>query len=100
MLQIPHVFPSLTQIYPDSPQLVPHEFLTCQPLALTPTRVTPWLSLVEQLLKVPDLYDDQLEASTATETGHLVRALAKSLQLVISVYPDTLNVPSGILHFP
>jgi hypothetical protein len=54
---------------PDSPHDVPHEFLILQFPPTTPTNVTPWLSCLAQLLKTPDLYDDQLVASTATEMG-------------------------------
>ena len=60
---------------------------------MTPTSVTPWLRLVLQLLKTPLEYLDQLVASTATETGLPVIALARSLQFVISVNPLILKSP-------
>lgn len=98
MLQTPQVFPLASLMYPFSPQVVPHEFLMVQLLSETPVKVTPWLSLVAQLLKTPELYLDQLVASTATETTLLTMALAKSLQLVISVNPEILNYPSVLAH--
>jgi hypothetical protein len=52
-LQIPQVFPLASLMNPDSPQDVPHEFLTHQYWSETPTRRTPWLSEVLQLLKTP-----------------------------------------------
>jgi len=68
MLQTPHVLPLANLMYPLSPQTVPHEFLILQKPSSRPTNVTPWLSLVAQLLKTPVLYGLQLVASTATET--------------------------------
>ena len=100
MLQTPQVFPLASLMKPFSPQEVPHEFLIHQYWSVIPTRVTPWLSLVAQLLNTPVLYLDQLVASTATETTLVTKALAKSLQLVTSVYPEILKGPSGVLHFP
>lgn len=94
-LQIPQVFPLASLMNPDSPQAAPHEFLTFQASVATPTNVTPWLSLVAQLVKTPDLYADQLEASTATEIGLPDKAVAKSLQFLISVKPEILNGPEG-----
>ncbi len=93
MLQTPQVFPLASLTKPFSPQVVPHEFLILQYWSVTPTKVTPWLSLVAQLLKTPLLYLDQLVASTATETTLAEMAVARSLQLVISVYPDILKLP-------
>jgi len=85
---------------PFSPQVFPHEFLMVHELSLIPTRVTPWLREVLQLLKTPEEYFDQLVASTATETGLLATARAKSLQLLISVNPLTLKDPELILQVP
>ena len=85
MLQTPQVFPVDNLMKPFSPQDAPHEFLIHQFPPETPTKVTPWLSLVEQLLNTPLEYLDQLVASTATETTLLPISLAKVLQLVISV---------------
>jgi len=56
-------------MYPLSPHEVPQEFLTFHESDATPTKRTPWLREVLQLLKTPDLYGDQLVASTATEIG-------------------------------
>jgi hypothetical protein len=56
-------------MYPFSPQEVPQEFLMCQIAPTFPTKVTPWFNLVAQFEKTPDLYKDQFEASTATDTG-------------------------------
>ena len=69
MLQMAHVFPDARVIYPSSPQVVPQEFLMIQLPPFMPTKVTPWLMLVLQLLNTPDLYDDQFVASTDTATG-------------------------------
>lgn len=51
--QTPQVLPLASLTCPDSPQVVPHEFLIFQLVEVTPTRTTPWLSLVAQLLKTP-----------------------------------------------
>jgi len=67
--QTTQVFPPLSLIYPLSPQAVPHEFLMCQIAPTFETKVTPWFNLVAQFEKTPDLYNDQFEASTATEIG-------------------------------
>lgn len=96
MLQIPQVFPAATLINPFYPQLVPHEFLTTQFPPLTPTKVTPWLREVAQLLKTPLLYLDQLVASTATETTLEAIALVKAAQLLTSVNPAILNGPPSL----
>jgi len=98
MLQTPHVFPDASLINPDSPQLLDHEFFIHHAPPLTPTKVTPWLSLVPQLLKTPLLYEDQLVASTATEVGLALIEAAKSLQFLISVYPEILKGPPSILQ--
>lgn len=37
---IPHVFPDANLIYPCSPHVIPHEFLTFQTLLLIPTNKT------------------------------------------------------------
>jgi hypothetical protein len=67
---------------PASPHDVPHEFLTFQtPAASVPTKRTPWLTLAAQLLKTPDLYDDQLVASTVIESGLEASATISPLQL-------------------
>ena len=55
ILHTPHVFPLASTIYPLSPQVVPQEFFTNQFPFVVPTRVTPWLIFVLQLLKTPDL---------------------------------------------
>lgn len=99
-LQIPQVFPLASLMYPSSPQTVPHEFFTNQYWTLTPTKRTPWLRLVLQLLKTPDLYPDQFEASTATEIGLPESALCKSLQFLISTNPAILNYPVAVLQVP
>jgi len=49
-------------------------------------------------LKTPLLYADQLEASTATEMGLPVKAVAKVLQSLISVNPEILNGPPVFEH--
>jgi hypothetical protein len=92
-LQTPQVFPVASLMNPLSPHDPPHEFLILHEPATVPTKRTPWLRDVLQLLKTPLLYGDQLVASTATETGLPVRALAKSLQFLISVKPEILNAP-------
>jgi len=92
-LQTPQVFPLASLMCPFSPQVVPHEFLMVQNWSVTPTKVTPWFNWVLHPLKTPLLYDDQLEASTATEIGLPVRAVAKVLQSLISVNPEILNGP-------
>ena len=99
-MQIPHVFPLATLMYPFYPHDGPQEFLTIQASAVTPTNKTPWSRLVLQLLKTPLLYGDQLLASTATETGLPTTAVAKVLQSFMSVNPETLNGPALILHVP
>jgi len=60
-----------------------------------PTAVTPWFKLVPQLEKIPLLYADQLEASTATDTGPSAMAFYKAATFPAgtSVYPDNLNGP-------
>lgn len=78
---------------PLSPHEVPQEFLTFQASPETPTKRTPWLREALQLLKIPDLYPDQLVASTATEIGLPATALAKVLQSLMSVNPEILNGP-------
>ena len=92
-LQTPQVFPLASLICPFSPQVAPHEFLITQYWSVTPTNVTPWFNWVLHPLKTPPLYDDQAEASTATEMGLPVRAVAKVLQSLISVNPEILNGP-------
>jgi len=79
-LQTAQVFPGLSLINPLSPQVVPHEFFILQYESVTPTKRTPWLTLVEHPDKTPDLYDDQIEASTATEIGLWASELAKLVQ--------------------
>jgi hypothetical protein len=100
ILQIPQVSPGANLIKPDSPQDVPQEFLTHQFPPLIPTKVTPWFKPVAQLLKTPLLYRDQLEASTATETGHLAIAALRSLQFLTSVNPEILKAPVFLEHVP
>ena len=84
-LQTPQVFPLASLINPFSPQLAPQEFLMTQDPLLVPTKVTPWLREVLQLLKTPEEYLDQLVASTATEIGLSFNLEARSEQLLISV---------------
>jgi len=98
MLQTPQVFPDFNWIIPFSPHPFPQEFLIHQFPPTTPTKVTPWLSWLPQLLNTPLLYDDQFEASTATETTLALIALVKSLQFLTSVNPDILNGPVLVLH--
>jgi hypothetical protein len=93
MLQRPHVFPEASLMNPFSPQDGPQEFLTHHAPELIPTKVTPWLSLVEQLSKTPELYLDQLVASTAIDRGCLATSVAKLLQSLTSVNPEILNSP-------
>ena len=95
-LQIPQVFPVASLMYPFSPHLLLQEFLIHQLFSLTPTNKTPWLSLVAQLLKTPDEYLDQLVASTATETGLPLIAVARSLQFLTSVKPEILKSPVAL----
>jgi hypothetical protein len=92
------VFPLVSLMNPLYPHEVPQEFLTHQYWSETPTKRTPWLREVLQLLKTPDLYGDQLLASTATETGLPVMALAKSLQVLTSVKPEILKGPLFLLQ--
>jgi len=80
---------------PFSPHEVPQEFLMVQYSSVTPTRRTPWFSEVLQFLKTPSPYLDQFEASTATEMGLPVRALASSMQFLMSVNPEILKAPSS-----
>jgi len=42
--QIPQVLPDASLIYPYSPHLIPHEFLTLHPVVLTPIKYTSWLT--------------------------------------------------------
>jgi len=98
MLQTPQVFPVANLMNPFSPHDPPQEFLIHHEPPLTPTKVTPWLSLLLQLLKTPDEYLDQLVASTATAIGLSAIALLKALQDLTSVYPLTLNGPVWVLH--
>jgi len=74
------VFPPFNLIYPDSPQEVPQEFLMCHNPPILATKVTPWFNLVAQFENTPDLYKDQFEASTATDTGYLFKKSAYELQ--------------------
>ena len=97
-MQIPQVFPEANLMNPFSPQVVPHEFLITQFPPLVPVKVTPWLSLFEQLLKTPLEYLDQLVASTATETTLLGMVDPNVLQSLISVYPEILKFPPSILQ--
>ena len=97
-MQTPQVFPAANLMNPLYPHDAPQEFLITQFPSLTPTKVTPWLRAVLQLLNTPLLYGDQFDASTATETTLLWIALAKSLQFLISVYPETLKGSVAILH--
>lgn len=100
MLQRPQVFPLANLTYPSSPQDVPHEFLTYQYSSVIPTNKTPWLRLVTQLLKIPELQVDQLVASTATETGLPFKALARSLQVLTVVWPLIFqSLPLELAHF-
>lgn len=100
MLQTPQVFPLASLMNPLSPQVVPHEFLILQYSSVIPTKRTPWLSLVAQLLKTPFLYPDQLVASTATEMGLAETPLARSLQLLMSVKPEILKSPLSLVQAP
>ena len=68
------VFPLAILINPLSPHPFPQEFLIFHESPEDPTRRTPWLIAVPQLLKIPPLYRDQTLASTATETGRLATA--------------------------
>ena len=54
-LQTPQVFPVASLMNPVYPHDVPHEFLILQLPPTIPTKRTPWLSLVAQLLKTPVL---------------------------------------------
>jgi hypothetical protein len=74
--QTPQVFPPFNLMYPLSPQLVPQEFLMCHKPPRLATKVTPWFNLVAQFEKIPDLYNDQFEASTATDTGYFYKKSA------------------------
>lgn len=75
------MLPRVTFIYPLLPQVGPQEFLICQNYLLTPTNNTPWFRMLDpQLLKIPDLYEDQFVASTATETGFFKSALVTAAQ--------------------
>lgn len=47
---------------------------------------------------MPDLYCIKGTASTATEIGCFIIAVAKLLQLLTSVNPDTLKTPPSIWH--
>jgi hypothetical protein len=77
--QIAHVFPLANLMNPDSPHEAPQEFLILQYVSLDPINNTPWFTFKPQLAKIPFLYGDQTEASTATEMGLLARALANSV---------------------
>ena len=92
------MFPLANLMYPDSPHDVPHEFLINQYESVTPTNKTPWFNEVAQLLKTPLLYGDQLEASTATESGLPVMALARLVHPETSVYPEFLYDPELVWH--
>jgi hypothetical protein len=91
LLQIPQVLPLLILIYPFSPQEVPQEFFTFQLSALAPTNNTSKFNLVVQFSKTPDLYEAKWVASTATATGWVSKAVAKLLQLLISLRLEILN---------
>jgi hypothetical protein len=84
---------------PFSPHPVPHEFLTFQtPVASVPTNKTAWLMLAPQLLKTPDLYGDQLVASTVIESGLPVMALIIPLHPAADWIEAILAGPPVILH--
>lgn len=76
-MQTAQVFPLASLMNPASPHEVPQEFLMVQYEEVEATRRTPWLTELAQLEKTPDLYGDQLEASTATEMGCWLRALPR-----------------------
>ncbi len=70
-VQTPQVLPLANLMNPCSPQAGLHEFLIVQASSLEPTKKTAWLRFVAQLLKTPDAYDFQFEASTLTAIGLL-----------------------------
>ena len=84
---------------PFSPQLYPQEFFTIQLSDLRPTKSTPWLSFVPQLLNTPEEYLCQLEASTATEIGLSWIAYLRLIQKLTSVNPEIMNGPPFLSHF-
>lgn len=85
------MFPLASLMNPYSPHPVPQEFLMSQYYEVYPTARTPWFNPVLQLEKTPDLYDDQFEASTATETGAKVRAFSRA-----AVVAPTLFIPVSL----
>jgi len=89
--QMAQVFPLANLMNPDSPQVAPHEFLILQYCSLDPINKTPWLTFNPQLLNTPDLYEDQTEASTATEMGLCSKALANSVHPGTSTKPVTVH---------
>ena len=67
--QTAQVSPGASLINPLYPQPDPHEFLILQKSSVIPTRRTPWLTFFWHPFKIPLLYEDQTDASTATDTG-------------------------------
>ena len=92
------VSPGESLMKPLSPHPTPQEFLILQKSAVTPTRRTPWLMFFWHPFKIPLLYDDQTEASTATEMGLWARALANSVHPSTSTYPVIENSPPFFLQ--
>jgi hypothetical protein len=56
--------------------------------------------LFPQLSKMPEEYLLKLLPSTATETGLLIKALSRSVQVLGMEYPLILNSPLEALHEP
>ena len=75
---------------PFSPQVALQEFLIVQALVLDPTMNTAWFRVVPQLLKIPDWYACQLDASTLTANGVLWMATSISEQPLTSDTPKML----------
>jgi len=84
---------------PPYPQPVPQEFLIFHELSLpTPTKRTAWLIPAPQLLKIPDLYELQLEASTVTEIGFELIPLANPEHPLAWDWPEILKLPPWVLQ--
>ena len=98
-MHIPHVFPAASRINPPSPQAIPHEFLTFQfPISSIPTRSPQWLTIARQLLKTPDLYRAQLDASAIIEIGLIFISFKRPLQPLGLSNDLILKLPPFIMH--
>lgn len=79
--QIPQVLPYLSLIKPYYPHLFPQEFFSLQDSVLTPIRRISWFtSTLVHPSKIPERYDCQSRAFTATVRGLKKSATSMFLQ--------------------